>query len=217
MTQNNNFTQARRAGVNSIGQPDWIGRLGRKIQGYSGFRSAHSLSRGPRPPNSSTPISRSVAAFFVAFALVPSLGSVAYAADDSSKHFEIKVKPLADALMEFGVQSGLTVVAPTTLTTGKKGAAVRGDLAPTDALGRLLKGSGLTFGRAADGTIAIQAIVSTGPEQASARRSDLYHGGGPLGNQFLQRIARVYFEAASSKRAGVNSDVFGERHDRASL
>ena len=171
MTQNNNFTQARRAVVNSIGKPDWIGRLGRKLQGYSGAHSAHSLSRGPRPPYSSVPISRSVAAFFVAFAL--SVGSVAHAADDSSKHFEIKAKPLADALMEFGVQSGLTVVAPTTLTTGKKGAAVRGDLAPTDALGRLLKGSGLTFTRAADGSIAIQAIVSNGPEQASAGESGL--------------------------------------------
>jgi iron complex outermembrane receptor protein len=173
MTQNNNFTQARRAGVNSIGKPDWIGRFRRKLRGYSGFRSVLSLSRGPRPPYSSAPISRSVAAFFVAFALVLSVGSVAHAVDDSSKHFEIKAKPLADALMEFGVQSGLTVVAPTTLTTGKKGAAVRGDLAPTDALGRLLKGSGLTFARAADGTIAIQAMVSNGPEQASAGESRL--------------------------------------------
>jgi outer membrane receptor protein involved in Fe transport len=173
MTQNNNFTQARRAGVNSIGKPDWIGRLGRKLQGYSGFHSAHSLSRGPRPPNNSASISRSVAALLVAFAFVLSVGSVAHAAADSSKHFEIKAKPLADALMEFGVQSGLTVVAPTTLTTGKKGAAVRGDLAPTDALGRLLKGSGLTFARAADGTIAIQAMVSNGPEQASAGESGL--------------------------------------------
>jgi iron complex outermembrane receptor protein len=171
MTQNNNFTQARRAGVNSIGKPDWIGRFGRKLQGYSGSHSAHSLSRGPRPPYSSVPISRSVAAFFVAFAL--SVGSVAHAADDSSKHFEIKAKPLADALMEFGVQSGLTVVAPTTLTTGKRGAAVRGDLAPTDALGRLLKGSGLTFARAADGAITIQAMVSNGPVQASTGESGL--------------------------------------------
>jgi iron complex outermembrane receptor protein len=92
---------------------------------------------------------------------------------DLVKHFEIKAKPLADALMEFGVQSGLTVVAPTTLTAGKKGAAVRGDLTPTDALGRLLKGSGLTFARAADGTIAIQAISSSNPVQVSTGESRL--------------------------------------------
>jgi iron complex outermembrane recepter protein len=101
------------------------------------------------------------------------MGSAAYTADDSSKHFEIKAKPLADALMEFGVQSGLTVVAPTTLTAGKKAAAIRGDFAPTDALGRLLKGSGLSFARAADGTIAIQAIPSNKPVQASAAESRL--------------------------------------------
>ena len=116
--------------------------------------------------------SRSVAALFVALTLC--MGTAAHAADDSTKHFEIKAKPLADALMEFGVQSGLTVVAPTTLTAGKKAAAVRGDLAPTDALGRLLKGSGLTFALAADGTIAIQAAES-GPVQASVREAD-YNG-----------------------------------------
>src|ERR1700722_20068435 len=114
---------------------------------------------------------RSVAGFFAALALC--MGFAAHAVDDSPKHFENKAKPLADALMEFGVQSGLTVVAPTTLTAGKKGAAIRGDLVPTDALARLLKDSGLTFARAADGTIAIQAAASNGPVQARARESGL--------------------------------------------
>jgi iron complex outermembrane receptor protein len=210
MTQNNNFTQARCAGVNSIGKPDWIGRFGRKLQRYSGFHSArsdsstalkrtafgftaltwtpsgetpkaipvrcsisgaHSVSRGTRPASRSALIGRSVAAFFAA--LVLCMGSASYAADDSSMHFEIKAKPLADALMEFGVQSGLTVVAPSTLTAGKKAASIRGELTPTVALGRLLKGSGLTFARAANGTIAIQAISVSGPTQASAGESGL--------------------------------------------
>jgi uncharacterized protein len=94
-------------------------------------------------------------------------GPAALAADDSSKHFEIKAKPLADALMEFGVQSGLTIAAPTTLTAGKRSASVRGDLSPTDALGQLLKGSGLTFARAAGGTMAIQAASSRSPVRTS--------------------------------------------------
>jgi outer membrane receptor protein involved in Fe transport len=101
------------------------------------------------------------------------MGSAVMAADDSSRHFEINTKPLAGALMEFGVQSGLTVVAPTTLTAGKNASAVRGEFTPTEALGRLLKGSGLTFARAADGTIAIQAISASGPVQASAGESGL--------------------------------------------
>jgi iron complex outermembrane receptor protein len=123
----------------------------------------------PGPQRRSTLVRRSVAAFFAS--LVLCTGSAAYSADDSSKHFEIKAEPLADALLEFGVQSGLTILAPTTLTAGKKAAAVRGDFVPTDALGRLIKGSGLTFARAADGTIAIQAITSNTPVQASAVES----------------------------------------------
>jgi iron complex outermembrane recepter protein len=59
------------------------------------------------------------------------------------------------------------------LTAGKKATPVRGDLVPTDALLRLLKGSGLTYARAADGTIAIQAIRGNGPVQASAGESGL--------------------------------------------
>src|ERR1700685_1043646 len=149
MTQNNSFTEARRAAVKAIGKSDWIGQLGRKLQRYFGFHSAlsdsstpldrtasgsaatactrsrdgrrapsdrssmpgaHTLSRALRSQNSSLLNSRSVAAFFAA--LVLCTGTAAHAADDSSKHFEIKTESLADALMEFGVQSGLTVVAP---------------------------------------------------------------------------------------------------------
>jgi iron complex outermembrane recepter protein len=101
------------------------------------------------------------------------LSGPALAADDSSKHFEIKAKPLADALMEFGAQSGLTVAAPSTLTTGKRSASVRGDLSPMNALGQLLKGSGLTFARVGDGTIAIQAGRSGDPVRNGAAESSL--------------------------------------------
>ena len=76
--------------------------------------------------------SRSLAALLATLNLCT--GSVVLAADDSSRHFEIKPMPLANALMVFGGQSGLTVVAPTTLTSGKMAPAVRGELTPTDAL-----------------------------------------------------------------------------------
>src|SRR5579863_421632 len=113
--------------------------------------------------------SRSLAALLATLVLCS--GSVVLAADDSSRHFEIKAMPLANALMAFGGQSGLTVVAPTTLTSGKAAPAVRGELTPTDALGQLLKGSGLTFVRAADGTIAIQTIGAAKAAPASAGES----------------------------------------------
>lgn len=164
----------------------------------------------------STAPSRALAALFATLMLC--MGSAVLAADDSSKHFEIKAKPLADALMEFGVQSGLTVVAPTTLTAGKKASSIRGELTPTDALGRLLKGSGLTFARAPDGTIAIQAISPGGPVQPSAGESRLdkdlthettleevvvtgtnIHGAGPGVSQVIT------LDRAEIERSGVGS------------
>ena len=104
-------------------------------------------------------------------ALVLCVGPTAMAANGSSKHFEIKAEPLAEALMEFGAQSGLTVVAPTQLTAGKSAPALRGDLTWGDALGRLLKGSGLTFNQDADGTIVIQKESDGTPATASSGES----------------------------------------------
>ena len=103
--------------------------------------------------------------------LVLCMGQTAAAADDSSRHFEIKAEPLAEALMEFGAQSGLTVVAPTTLTAGKEAPALSGDLGWSDALGRLLKGSGLTFTQDADGTIVIQKVSRGATAKASSVES----------------------------------------------
>jgi iron complex outermembrane receptor protein len=109
---------------------------------------------------------RALAALFATLMLC--MGSAVQAADDSPKHFDINAMPLANALMAFGAQSGLTIVAPTTLTAGKNASAVRGEFAPIDALGQLLKGSGLTFARAADGTIDIQAITADGTARATS-------------------------------------------------
>jgi hypothetical protein len=139
MTHSSMHTRARGAGVNSIANSNWAGRFGQTLQGHSGFHSAISdfstalnrttsgfttlsrtvlglgpldLSRaGNRPSEGPSLVSRGLATLFAVLML--GMGSAAVAVDDSSKHFEIKAKPLADALMDFGVQSGLTVVAPT--------------------------------------------------------------------------------------------------------
>jgi iron complex outermembrane recepter protein len=81
------------------------------------------------------------------------------AADTTSvKHFEIKSEPLADALMEFGLQAGLVVVAPSSLSSGRVSAPLHGDMPAIDALRQLLKDSELTFRLAADGAITIERI-----------------------------------------------------------
>jgi len=100
--------------------------------------------------------------------------AVAFATDQPPKHFEIKAKPLSDALMDFGAQSGLVVVAPTPLTAGKKSAAVRGDMSSMDALDRLLKGSNLTFARGADGAVVIQATAAPELPQNDVGNSGLH-------------------------------------------
>jgi iron complex outermembrane recepter protein len=112
----------------------------------------------------------------VCAALMLCAAQEALATNDSSKHFEIKAEPLAEALMEFGAQSGLTVIAPTTLTRGKSAPALRGNLAWADALARLLNGSGLTFAQNADGTIVIQRAASAAPAKTSSEAPDRDEG-----------------------------------------
>lgn len=146
-------TEAQRAEVHSV---DKLNPLRRRAWGHRLYGEAASVSGG-------------LASLFAPLMLC--IASAVMAADNSSRHFEIDAKPLAGALMEFGEQSGLTVVAPTTLTAGKKAADVRGEFTPTEALGRLLKGSGLTFARAADSTIAIEAIDAGTAVQANTRES----------------------------------------------
>ena len=158
MTRISTLTQSGRTGVDFVATPNHTGR-GRSRRRVSG--GIEIISR---------------ALMTVCAALMLCIGPAAIAANDSFKHFEIKAEPLAEALMEFGAQSGLTVVAPTTLTMGKNAPALHGDLAWTDALGRLLHGSDLTFAQNADGTIVIQKVSSAAPAKASTEAPDQDQG-----------------------------------------
>lgn len=87
--------------------------------------------------------------------------------------FNIPNEDLAMALNDFSTQSGLTVAATKELTAGKKSKGVRGTMSATEALRRLLKGSGLTFVTGADGSFAVQANASEGPSQEKADTADV--------------------------------------------
>lgn len=63
----------------------------------------------------------------------------------AERSFDIPAQSLADALMEFGQQSGLNVSAPGALTRGISSQGVSGRMASAEALSRLLAGTGLTF------------------------------------------------------------------------
>jgi len=125
------------------------------------------------------------------------------------KHFHIRKRPLADALKDFGTQSGLAIVAPTPLMVGKKGASVRGYMSSTDALGRLLKGTGLTFASAADGTIAIQPISAGGSVQSSTGKSDQnLAAGAPLATVIVNGTKLLRYDPAQNNdRPRTQDDV----------
>jgi hypothetical protein len=77
-------------------------------------------------------------------------------ADDNAKQFDIQAQPVSEALMAFGVQSGTIVLASTALTINKTSTPVSGRSTPTEALKRILRGTGLRFSVNADGSFVIE-------------------------------------------------------------
>lgn len=75
------------------------------------------------------------------------------------KVFDIETQALTKALIQFSEQSGLVFVIPADLVKQKKSAAVKGYMTPSDALTRLLTGSGLV------GKIDDEGLVSIKPEK----------------------------------------------------
>lgn len=69
--------------------------------------------------------------------------------------FEIPAQPLASALAAFERATGLEVDAPAALVAGARAPAVRGELAPEQALQLLLRGTGLTYEPQEAGTLAL--------------------------------------------------------------
>jgi len=80
---------------------------------------------------------------------------IAIHADELTKHFDIKARPLAEALMAFGAQTDTIVIASSELTIGKTSKSVTGQLTPQEALTRMLQGTGLKFEASANGTVLI--------------------------------------------------------------
>lgn len=74
---------------------------------------------------------------------VPAVASAQSA--QAPRSFNIAAQPLADALMQFGQQSGLNVSAPAPLTRGLTSPGVSGSMTAAEALSQLLAGTGLTY------------------------------------------------------------------------
>lgn len=76
-----------------------------------------------------------------------------------AKHdFRIPAQPLSQALLEFSQQADVVVTAPAELVQNKRAPEVRGELTPSAALSRLLRGSGLRASSTASGAITIGEV-----------------------------------------------------------
>lgn len=86
------------------------------------------------------------AALWVSVAAVPLvIAPVAYAQAAGERSFDIPAQPLADALVTFGIQSGMQVTTNGAALRGVQTGGVRGSLPLAQALSELLAGTGFTF------------------------------------------------------------------------
>lgn len=77
-------------------------------------------------------------------------------AQAGTKRFDIPTLPLADALMAFGIQSGLQVSVDTALLAGLRSPGVQGPQTPERALAALLAGTGMTWRFSSANTVVVE-------------------------------------------------------------
>src|SRR5688572_4727585 len=76
---------------------------------------------------------------------------------EATRSFQIAAQPLSRALLEFSRQADVIVTAPTEIVRNKRAPEIRGELTPSAALSRLLRGSGLEASFTPSGAITIGA------------------------------------------------------------
>ena len=81
--------------------------------------------------------------------------STAIHAESTSRHLQIPADQLSTALNRLAEASDLQMVYDTDMTQGLKSTALSGNYTPTQALQKLLQGSGLGYQLAANGTVTI--------------------------------------------------------------
>lgn len=100
---------------------------------------------------------------------------------DPVRTFNIAAQPLSKALLEFSKQSGLIVTVPSALVEGKTAPEIHGALPSSQALEKLLSGSGLKASRTTSGGITIGNTTTSGQGHTSNSTSQLASANGPLG------------------------------------
>ena len=93
----------------------------------------------------------------------------AQAADE--RDFDIPAQPLGEALIEFSVESGLSVLVSDDLVQGLRSHPLKGHYAPLAALAVLLEGSGLVYEVVDAGTVAVRRAKTTSQDTEGASDS----------------------------------------------
>ncbi|RME67124.1 MAG: TonB-dependent receptor [Alphaproteobacteria bacterium] len=102
----------------------------------------------------------------LATALSFTLGAGTAHAQEQSVRFDIGAQPVSAALQQFAEQSGLQLAYITHITNNLETRGLSGSYAPSEALERILAGTGLEYRRIDDKTIA---ILTTGVAGTAAR------------------------------------------------
>lgn len=103
----------------------------------------------------------------VAHVSIAALGAPALA-KSAHPSFSIPAQPLSSAVLAYSRQSGIAILAPIGLLTGKTARAVRGEMPPAEALEILLEGSGLRPIAGPKGGIALARISAAPPIRLAA-------------------------------------------------
>lgn len=112
-------------------------------------------------------------------------------AQAAPRDFDIPAQPLTRALTVFGDQAGMQVTVDTDILAGRTSPSVSGRMAPAEALGRLLSGTGIIW-RYADPTTLVlsdggnDGTIMLGPVKVEGRRESAY---GPVQGYVANRTA----------------------------
>jgi outer membrane receptor protein involved in Fe transport len=110
-------------------------------------------------------------AMIASSAIVCALAAPAYA---QTKSFDIPAQPVQTAISALGRQAGIQIIAARNATQGKRANAVRGNMTVTQALDRLLQGTGLVARQTGAQTFTVVAgrQADAAPPAAPTRLAD---------------------------------------------
>ena len=101
----------------------------------------------------------------------------------TKRTFQIAAQPLSQALLEFSRQADVIVTAPSQLVRNRRAPEIRGELTPSAALTRLLRGTGLEASFTASGAITIgeaRRVRRRTPEAEPASEASAVDAGGDV-------------------------------------